>query len=232
MKITFRGAAGEVTGSMHQVESGGKRYLLDCGLHQGRRKEADAKNRNLGVDASSIDAVILSHSHIDHSGNLPTLVKKGFSGPIYTTPATIDLCNWMLRDTAHIQEKDAEFLNKRREHRKTQGLENGPVTPLYTMEDAERTLPLFRPVGYHSSQVLGPNLTYVPYDAGHILGSSCVELHETANGARVRLAFSGDVGPENARRTSEPLDSRAIRRRRPQNMAGVVGNVGQVGPED
>jgi len=197
MKITFWGAAGEVTGSMHEVESGGKRYLLDCGLHQGRRKDADAKNRNLPLDAASIDAVILSHAHIDHSGNLPTLVKKGFSGPIYSTPPTIDLCNWMLRDTAHIQEKDAEFLNKRLEHRKAHGLENGPVTPLYTMDEAERTLPLFRPVAYHGRQTLGPDLSYVPYDAGHILGSSCVELHETANGAEVRLAFSGDIGRPN-----------------------------------
>ena len=121
MKLTFWGAAGTVTGSMHLVESGGKRLLLDCGLYQGRRKDADAKNRNLPFPGSSIDAVILSHAHIDHSGNLPTLVKNGFSGPIYTTPATIDLCNWMLRDTAHIQEKDAEFLNKRLEKRKAHG---------------------------------------------------------------------------------------------------------------
>jgi len=197
MKLTFWGAAGGVTGSMHLVESGGKRYLLDCGLNQGRRKEADRKNRELPFSGSSIDAVVLSHAHIDHSGNLPTLVKNGFSGPIYATPATIDLCNWMLRDTAYIHEKDAEFLNKRLEHRKAKGAENGPVIPLYTMADAERTLPLFRPAGYHSPQSLGPELTYVPYDAGHILGSSCVVLHEASNGARVRLAFSGDVGRPN-----------------------------------
>ena len=197
MKLTFWGAAGEVTGSMHLVESGGKRYLLDCGLHQGRRKEADAKNRNLPFDASSIDAVVLSHAHIDHSGNLPTLVKHGFSGPIYATPATIDLCGYMLRDTAHIQEKDAEFLNKRRERRQSHGLENGLVTPLYTMDDAERTLPLFQPVAYHSDFSLAPNLHYVPYDAGHILGSSYVELHDTSNGSLVRLAYSGDIGRPN-----------------------------------
>jgi len=171
MKVTFWGAAGAVTGSMHLLESGGKRYLLDCGLNQGRRKDADRKNRELPYAGSSIDAVVLSHAHIDHSGNLPTLVKDGFSGPIYSTPATIDLCNWMLRDTAHIHEKDAEFMNKRREQRKSKGLADGPVIPLYTMADAERTLPLFRPVGYHSPQSLGPDLTYVPYDAGHILGS-------------------------------------------------------------
>ena len=182
---------------MHLVESGGKRYLLDCGLNQGRRQDADRKNRELPFSGSAIDAVVLSHAHIDHSGNLPTLVKNGFSGPIYATPATVDLCNWMLRDTAHIHEKDAEFLNKRREHRKSKGLSNGPVIPLYTMADAERTLPLFQPVGYHSPQSLAPELTYIPYDAGHILGSSCVVLHESSNGARVRLAFSGDVGRPN-----------------------------------
>ena len=136
MKLTFWGAAGTVTGSMHLVESDGKRYLLDCGLYQGRRKYADAKNRNLPFDASSIDAVVLSHAHIDHSGNLPTLVKNGFSGPIFTTPATVDLCNWMLRDTAHIQEKDAEFLNKRREHRQAAGEDHSVVEPLYVTADA------------------------------------------------------------------------------------------------
>jgi len=182
---------------MHLVESGGRRYLLDCGLNQGRRKVADRKNRELPFSGSSIDGVVLSHAHIDHSGNLPTLVKHGFSGPIYSTPATIDLCNWMLRDTAHIHEKDAEFLNKRREQRKQKGLPDGPVTPLYTMADAERTLPLFQPVGYHSPQMLGPELMYVPYDAGHILGSSSVVLHEGADGERVRLCFSGDVGRPN-----------------------------------
>src|ERR1700753_4301966 len=127
MKLTCWGAAGGVTGSMHLLESGGKRYLLDCGLNQGRRKDADRKNRELPFEASSPDAVVLSHAHIDHSGNLPTLVRNGFNGPIYTTPATIDLCNWMLRDTAHIQEKDAEFVNRRLEKRKSAGQENGVV---------------------------------------------------------------------------------------------------------
>jgi metallo-beta-lactamase family protein len=207
MKLTFWGAAGTVTGSMHLVESGGKRILLDCGLYQGRRKEADAKNRNLPFPGSSIDAVVLSHAHIDHSGNLPTLVKGGFNGPIFTTPATLDLCNWMLRDTAHIQEKDAEFLNRRYEHRKSMGLENGHVVPLYDMADAERTLGLFQPVAYHEPHELGPNLRYVPYDAGHILGSSCVILNDSTNGSPLRLAFSGDVGRPNLPiiRDPEPL---------------------------
>ncbi len=194
MKLTFWGAAGTVTGSMHLVESGSKRILLDCGLYQGRRKDADRKNRHLPFPAPSIDAVILSHAHIDHSGNLPTLVRNGFAGPIFTTPATLDLCNWMLRDTAHIQEKDAEFLNKRLEKRKAMALDNGLAQPLYTMADAERTLPLFQGVPYHSPHMLDPGLTYVAYDAGHILGSSSIVLHEDRKGARVRLAYSGDVG--------------------------------------
>ncbi len=197
MKLTFWGAAGEVTGSMHLVESGGRRFLLDCGLHQGRRKEADRKNRNLPFPGSSIDAVVLSHAHIDHSGNLPTLVKSGFSGPVFSTPATIDLCHWMLRDTAHIHEKDAEFLNQRLEHRKSMGLEDGHVEPLYTMADAERTLPLLQPVPYHSPHILAPGLNYTSYDAGHILGSSFVVLHEASNGSSVRLGFSGDIGRPN-----------------------------------
>jgi len=197
MKLTFWGAAGEVTGSMHLVESGGRRVLLDCGLHQGRRKEADRKNRNLPFPGSSIDAVVLSHAHIDHSGNLPTLVKNGFSGPVFSTPATIDLCHWMLRDTAHIHEKDAQFLNQRLEHRKSMGLEDGHVEPLYTMADAERTLPLLQPVPYHSPHILAPGLNYAGYDAGHILGSSFVVLHEAFNGSSVRLGFSGDLGRPN-----------------------------------
>jgi metallo-beta-lactamase family protein len=197
MKLTFWGAAGTVTGSMHLLEAGGQRLLLDCGLFQGRRKDADQKNRHLPFPGSSIDAAILSHAHIDHSGNFPTLVKNGFSGPIYSTPATIDLCNWMLRDTAHIQEHDAEFLNRRLEHRKAAGLENGRVEPLYTMPDAEHTLPLFRPVPYHAPFTLAPNLTYEAYDAGHILGSANLLFTDSTGAAPIRLIFSGDVGRPN-----------------------------------
>jgi metallo-beta-lactamase family protein len=177
------------------VEAAGKRLLLDCGLNQGRRAEADRLNRNLPFPGSSIDAVILSHAHIDHSGNLPSLVKAGFGGPIYSTPATIDLCQWMLRDTAHIQEKDAEFVNKRLEKRQAKGLKNGLVEPLYSMADAERTLPLFRPVDYYTSHELASQLRYECYDAGHILGSSFVVLEESSpQGNPVRLLFSGDIG--------------------------------------
>ena len=191
MKVTFFGAAGTVTGSSHIIEIKGTRYLLDCGLFQGKRKEAERRNQSLPPQPETIAAVILSHAHIDHSGRLPFLVKNGFRGPIYTTPATIDLCDAMLRDTAHIQEKDAEFLNKRRNH----GRRNGPrVEPFYTMADAERTLPLFRPVPYYETKTIGDGLKYQCYDAGHMLGSSHLLLQNEANGATVRLAFSGDVG--------------------------------------
>ena len=183
MKLTFHGAAGMVTGSLHQVESQGWQFLLDCGMFQGRRQEAERQNRNFPVDAKSIEAVVLSHAHIDHSGRLPLLVKQGFHGPIYTTPATADLCGAMLRDTAHIAESDAEFVNRHHP-------DEAPVQPLYTSEDAEATLPLFRPVPYHQPTAIGGGLTMESYDAGHILGSSSIVLTD----GRVRLAFSGDVG--------------------------------------
>ena len=146
MKLTFWGAAKTVTGSMHQVETGGKRYLLDCGLYQGRRQESFERNSRFPFPASSVNAVILSHAHIDHSGNLPTLVKNGYAGPIYTTPATVDLCLAMLADSAFLQEKDAEFVNRRREHRKSIGRDDRVVSPLYAPKDAERTFPRFKPV--------------------------------------------------------------------------------------
>jgi metallo-beta-lactamase family protein len=183
MKLTFRGAAGAVTGSLHQLEAAGRTCLLDCGMYQGRRKEAERRNRTFPFDASAIDAVVLSHAHIDHSGRLPLLVKNGFRSPIYTTPATIDLCEAMLRDTAHIAESDAEFVNRHLH-------EAEPVEPLYTTEDADATMPLFRPVPYHAPTEIGPGLKMESYDAGHILGSSSVVL----TGGGVRLAFSGDVG--------------------------------------
>jgi metallo-beta-lactamase family protein len=183
MNLTFQGAAGGVTGSLHVLESDGKRYLLDCGMFQGRRKEAEQRNRDFPFPASSIEAVVLSHAHIDHSGRLPLLVKNGFHGPIYTTPATIDLCNAMLRDTGHIAESDAEFVNRKHP-------EDPPVEPLYTVEDAAAAMQYFRPVPLHKPTTIGGNLVMESYDAGHILGSSSIVL----NDGKTRLAFSGDVG--------------------------------------
>ncbi|HWF09981.1 MAG TPA: MBL fold metallo-hydrolase [Bryobacteraceae bacterium] len=183
MKLTFEGAAGGVTGSLHRIEVDGRRYLLDCGMFQGRRKETEQRNRTFPFPAASIDAVVLSHAHIDHSGRLPLLVKNGFHGPIYATPATADLCGAMLRDTAHIAESDAEFVNRKHP-------EDPPVEPLYTIEDAAATMELFRPVNLHTPRKIGENLTMESYDAGHILGSSAIVLRD----GKVRLAYSGDVG--------------------------------------
>ncbi|MSV36243.1 MAG: MBL fold metallo-hydrolase [Bryobacterales bacterium] len=204
MKLTFWGAAKTVTGSMHEVETGGKRYLLDCGLFQGRRQEAFERNSRFPFPASGVAAVMLSHAHIDHSGNLPNLVKNGFHGPIHTTPATVDLCLAMLTDSAFLQQKDAEFVNRRRQYRKALGRDDREVMPLYTPEDAERTFPLFAPVALGEPKQIAPDLTYRTFDAGHMLGSTAMILE--AHG--LRLAFSGDVGRRGLPiiRDPQPLD--------------------------
>jgi metallo-beta-lactamase family protein len=195
VKLIFRGAAQTVTGSMHELQLNGSRHLLDCGLYQGRRKEAFTRNRTFPFPARDVDAVLLSHAHIDHSGNLPSLVKNGFEGPIHATPATADLCRAMLRDSAYLQEKDASFLNKRRNRR--QRLEllegDGEVEPLYTFEDAERTLPMFAETGYASPASID-GLTFEFHDGGHLLGSAWMKLDLESRGRRTRLVFSGDVG--------------------------------------
>ncbi len=199
MKLTFWGAVGTVTGSMHVVGVNGSRFLLDCGLYQGRRKEARERNSNLPFAAKSIDGVVLSHAHLDHSGNLPTLVKNGFGGPIYATSSTVDLCAAMLRDSAHIQEKDVAFIAKRTARRRSlrMPVDAEPVEPLYTMQDAEDTLPLFHAVPLHTATQLAPTLSFETYEAGHILGSTCVLLRHHENGREVKLMFSGDVGRRN-----------------------------------
>jgi metallo-beta-lactamase family protein len=183
MKLTFAGAAGTVTGSMHHLEVDDRSYLLDCGMFQGRRKDAEKRNRNFQFPARSIDAVFLSHAHIDHSGRLPLLVRNGFRGPIYATAATIDLCQAMLRDTARIVESDTKFVNKHHS-------DEEPAEPLYEMADAEATMPLFRPVSYRQPTTIGGSLVMESFDAGHMLGSSSILLTD----GKTRLAYSGDVG--------------------------------------
>jgi metallo-beta-lactamase family protein len=198
MKLTFWGAAKVVTGSMHQLNVGDDCYLLDCGEYQGRRQEAADRNRNFPFPCKDVSAVMLSHAHIDHSGNLPLLVKNGFRGPIYTSPATADLCRPMLADSAALQERDAEFLNKRNLRRKTLNVAgipaSGPIEPLYTAEDAEATFPLFHPVAMHTPATVGPGVVYQSYEAGHMLGSTCMLLELESNGKKVRLGFTGDLG--------------------------------------
>ena len=153
MKISFYGAARTVTGSQHLVEVNGKRILLDCGLYQGKRAEANDRNRNLPFEAASVDVMVLSHAHIDHSGNIPNLVKSGFRGDILSTFATRDLCASMLLDSGHIQERDAEFVNKRRKRGEP------PIEPIYTQQDAQHSLEYFTTQGYERPRQIAPGVT-------------------------------------------------------------------------
>jgi metallo-beta-lactamase family protein len=196
MRINFHGAARTVTGSMHELQVAGKRILLDCGLYQGRRADANRLNRRFNFPVSEVDAVLLSHAHIDHSGNLPSLVKQGYHGPIFSSAATADLCDAMLRDSAYLQEKDAEFINKRKRRRRAleDDFDTSEIEPLYTMADAEATIPLFQPMELYRPVEIFPNLRVESYDAGHILGSVSFHLVHSENGKRVSLIYSGDVG--------------------------------------
>lgn len=199
MKLTFWGAAQTVTGSMHELKVQGRRYLLDCGLYQGRRFEARTRNATFPWPANSVDGVILSHAHIDHSGNLPSLTKNGYEGPIFATPATIDLCAAMLPDSAHVQEKDALFLAKRKQRRRSLGQDDPTeiAEPLYSTEDAEATIPLMRPVPMGEPFEAGPGMTCRTFDAGHMLGSTCIYIEMEHHGTRRSIVFSGDVGRKN-----------------------------------
>lgn len=190
MELQFFGAAQTVTGSMHMLTIGNEKILLDCGLFQGKRKEAFERNQNLPYDPREITAMILSHAHIDHSGNIPQLVKDGFDGNIYTTHATQDLCSIMLRDSAHIQEKDAEYMNRR--HAKKG--EAQTAQPLYSMEDAEACMEQFVGLGYNRKFQVTPNVQVTFLDAGHILGSAIVVLDVQENGRSRRITFTGDLG--------------------------------------
>lgn len=190
MKLTSYGAALEVTGSQHLLEVNGKRILLDCGLFQGHRKIAFEKNMEFGYDPASIDAVLISHSHIDHIGNVPHLVKKGFKGVVYCTEATKSLALPMLLDSAYIQEQDAKYFAKR--HADT-GL---PIEPIYNDADVQTSLEHFKEVPYGKSYKLyeGVNITF--FEAGHVLGSSIIQLDivDQDDGQKKRLVFTGDLG--------------------------------------
>lgn len=189
MKLTIHGAAKTVTGSKYLLEINDKRLLLECGLFQGKRKKTYEYNLNFDFDPASLDAAILSHAHIDHSGNLPNLVKRGYRGPIYATDATRDLADIMLKDSGHIHEYDVKYLNKKRAKK---GLP--PVEPLYTIADAARTMPQFRQISYEKPfhPIKGVTARFI--DAGHILGSAAVLLDLEENGRKTRLWFSGDIG--------------------------------------
>jgi metallo-beta-lactamase family protein len=189
MKITFHGAVRTVTGSQHLLTVNGRKILLDCGLYQGSRRQSYERNQQLPYDAGDIDVLVLSHAHIDHSGNIPNLVKSGFRGSIVCTYATRDLCAIMLRDSAKIQQYDIEYLNKKR-HR--EGLP--PLEPIYKMADVIAGLKQFVGIGYERPYEILPGVELTFYDAGHILGSAIVALDIVEEGRKRRLVFSGDLG--------------------------------------
>jgi len=191
MRLTFYGAAQTVTGSQHLVEVNGKRILLDCGLYQGKRAESNERNRHLPFEAGSIDVMVLSHAHIDHSGNIPNLVKSGFQGDIIATHATRDLCAVMLLDSAHIQERDAEYVNKKNGKRG-----KPPVEPLYTQQEAAASIDNFVSQSYNHQREIAPGVYLTFIDAGHMLGSASVvlDIEDQVTKGEARLVFSGDIG--------------------------------------
>ena len=193
LKITFLGAAQTVTGSMFLLEAGERKLLIDCGLYQGRRKESNHRNRNLPRAATEADAVLLTHAHIDHSGNLPSLVKHGFKGEIHTTHATADLSQAMLMDSAHIHESDARWLNNKH----ADDPDWVPIEPLYTGDDARAALERFRSHPYDSTFEIFPGIKVTYIDAGHVLGSATVTVDVKMNGHSKRVVFSGDIGRRN-----------------------------------
>jgi len=199
MQLQFHGAAQTVTGSQIVIAVNGKKILFECGLFQGRRQESYDKNLNFKFDPTTIDSVILSHAHIDHSGNLPNLIKSGFSGSIYATPATIDLCKIMLRDSAYLQAKDLEWVNKIRVR---QHLE--PMAPFYTMEDVEATMDHFVGIDYDHQFTIAPDVEVMFRDSGHILGSAGIHLEITENGRSYKLGLTGDIGRPNMPITKDP----------------------------
>ena len=193
MQVTCLGGAGEVTGSCHLLEVGESRVLLDCGLFQGRPQDERRNHAPLPFAAADIDAVVLSHSHIDHSGRIPLLVKSGFTGPIHTHRASRELCAIMLKDAAFLATRDAEWDSRKRARK---GLP--PVEPLYTVSDVENAMRAFRGLAYDRRVKVAPGVEIRLRDAGHILGSAIVEVWAEERGVRRKLVFSGDLGHDGA----------------------------------
>jgi metallo-beta-lactamase family protein len=193
-EITFLGAAGTVTGSKYLVEAGGKRLLVDCGLFEGSNELEQRNWEKLTVDPATIDWILLTHAHIDHTGYIPRIVRNGFRGPIFANAATIELCQLLLPDSAHLQEEDAKYIAKKGYSR------HKPPLPLYTVEDSQAALRQFTKIPRADSFTISPEFSVKPHDAGHILGSSWLELTITENGRQTLVVFSGDLG-----RYDEPI---------------------------
>ncbi len=193
-KLTFLGAAGTVTGSKYLVEAGGKRLLVDCGIFQGSGELSERNYKPLPIDAKTIDYLVLTHAHLDHTGWLPVLVKAGFRGPIYANAATIELTTLLLKDSAHLQEEDARQAQKHPDARRPE------PAPLYTTEDVDPVLRLMKQAPRNAPFDVSPEFHFNSYDAGHILGSSSLELTITENGKKTVVVFSGDIG-----RYGEPI---------------------------
>ena len=189
MKITFLGATKTVTGSNFLVEAAGKRFLVDCGMYQGKAEEEYQNEEEFDFDVNSIDFMLLTHAHIDHSGRIPKLYKEGYKNPIYAHKATCDLCSLMLPDSGHIQEMESEWKNRKRE-RKGQK----PIPPIYTAEEAARCLELFVAVKYDELLEITPQIHVRFNDAGHMLGSSIIEIWVKENDKEEKIVFSGDIG--------------------------------------
>jgi metallo-beta-lactamase family protein len=198
-KLTFLGAAGTVTGSKYLVEAGGKKLLIDCGIFQGSNELSDRNYKPLSIDPQTIDYVVLTHAHLDHTGWLPCLVKAGYHGPIYANPATIELTALLLKDSAHLQEEDA--LNAR----KLGYSRHADPHPLYTSEDVGPALKLMKPITRAGAFEVSPEFHFVAYDAGHILGSTSLELTISENGKKTVVIFSGDVGRYNQPILNNPV---------------------------
>ncbi len=192
MRLEFLGAAHTVTGSCYLLETQEKHYLIDCGMFQGARRIRELNYEEFSFNPADIDAVLLTHAHVDHCGLIPKLVKEGFQGTVYGTQATCDLVRIMLPDSAHIQEADAELSSRKNRRRGEE-----PVQPIYTLEDAAAALEHFISMPYENEFMLGDNVRVIFHDAGHILGSAIVELHVTEGDKTTKMVFSGDLGQPN-----------------------------------
>lgn len=200
MKLTFLGAAGTVTGSRYLLEHEGRRLLVDCGLFQGYKNLRELNWEDFPFDPATLDAVVLTHAHLDHSGALPLLLRRGFRGPIHATPATIELCHLLLPDSGHLQEEDAAYANRHGSSK------HHPALALYTEEDARHSLRYLRPLDFGVSEEVLPGLHVTLAPAGHILGAA----HATFSDGRTKILFSGDVGREDDLIMQPPTPPEAV----------------------